>query len=56
MFETLEFGKLDIVSCFGIRASNFLVRSTSSIGLFANSFRFYFMGPSGLLFTFPSRY
>ena len=25
-------------------------------GLFANSFRYYFTGPLGLLFTFPSRY
>src|SRR3989344_172239 len=30
MFETLEFGKLDIVSCFGIRASNFLALRTRS--------------------------
>jgi hypothetical protein len=28
----------------------------SSLGLFANSFRFYFTGRSALLLTFPSRY
>ncbi len=37
-------------------ASNFLVRSTSSTCLLAHGFRFYFMGSSTLLFTFPSRY
>ena len=35
---------------------NFLVQSTSSIGLSANSFRFYFTGRPALLFSFPSRY
>ena len=33
-----------------------LVQRTSSIGLSANSFRFYFTGRPAHLFTFPSRY
>ena len=32
------------------------VRRTGSIGLSANSFRFYFTGRPALLFAFPSRY
>ena len=32
------------------------VLQTGSLGLFANSFMFYFTGRPALLFTFPSRY
>ncbi len=44
------------VSNFDIRASNFLVRSVSSVCLLVDDFSFYFTPLTGVLFTFPSRY
>ena len=34
----------------------FSVQRTDSVCLLAYGFRYYFTGPLGLLFTFPSRY